>query len=90
MLKQEQDTRRMPVVLLANDAVAVDGCAPDSVLTKPCTPETLLAEMKRVPNRSADLRPPARGPRSAARRLVGQSSDVIQLPRRVAGERPKP
>jgi two-component system alkaline phosphatase synthesis response regulator PhoP len=94
MLKQDRDTRRVPVVLLADDAVAVDvavfGFAADSVLTKPCAPETLLAEMKRVADRSAELRAGARLARSAARRRVGPSGDVIQASLRVAAERTKP
>jgi DNA-binding response OmpR family regulator len=94
MLQQERDTRRVPVILLANDAVAVDatvsGFAPDSVLITPCAPDTLLAEIKRVGDRSAELRARARLARSAARRLVGPSSGGIRPSLRIAGERPKP
>jgi DNA-binding response OmpR family regulator len=94
ILKEDRDTRHVPIVLLTNEAVIIDttahGSAADSVLTKPCPPETLLVEMKRVGDRSADLRARAKAARSAARRLVGQSSDVVQTARQLAGGRREP
>jgi len=91
ILKDDRDTRDVPIVLLAENTVCigttVHGWAADSVLTMPCAPETLLAEMKRVSERAADLRGRARLARSAARRLVAQSSQVTDGARRPAGER---
>jgi DNA-binding response OmpR family regulator len=93
MLKEDRSTRDVPIVILASNAVAgdgtIDGFAAESVLPKPCPPETLLAEMKRVRDRSADLRARARLARSAARRLAAQSSTVTQTALRRADERPQ-
>jgi DNA-binding response OmpR family regulator len=82
MLREGRDTWRAPILLLATEALAGDGVreggAVDAVLMKPCPPEMLFAEMKRVRDRSGDLRARAALARSAARRLVGRSSDMVQ------------
>jgi DNA-binding response OmpR family regulator len=94
ILKEDRDTRQVPIILLAGEAVIVDTTrqngAADSVLRKPCTPETLLAEMKRITERSADLRAAARLARTSARRIVAESGDVMQTALRLAGARQKP
>jgi CheY-like chemotaxis protein len=93
MLKEDRSTRQVPIVFLENDIMAVhapDGLAADVILTKPCAPERLLAEMQRLRDQAAELRVRARLARGAARRLVGQSGEVVRAALRTAGERPEP
>ena len=52
-LKQEEQTRRIPVIVLSDSMLPTEfdtaknaGCV--SVLPKPCLPETLLQEIKRI------------------------------------------
>jgi two-component system NtrC family sensor kinase len=89
MLKQDRDTRGVPIVLLADQPGAgdADGSVADATLMKPCPPERLLMEIKRVRERSADLRARARLARSAARRLVRPSTSVVQKVGGLGGDR---
>jgi len=80
LFREDRDTRLVPIVLLINHAdigtVSADSVA-DSVLLKPCAPDTLFAEMKRVRDQSVELRSRAKRVRGQARRLVAQSGDVV-------------
>jgi two-component system cell cycle response regulator DivK len=65
-LKANQDTRRIPIVALTGHALAGHaekarqaGC--DAFVTKPCLPDALVAEIKRL------LESPPGGPEEAAR-----------------------
>jgi DNA-binding response OmpR family regulator len=90
MLKEDRDTRRVPIVLLADGPAGGEDVADsvaDATLAKPCPPDRLLTEIKLVRDRSADLRDRARPARSAARRLVRRSSNVFEARVLLAGDR---
>jgi DNA-binding response OmpR family regulator len=92
MLKEDPDTCQVPIVVLANGPIAANatvyGQAADCVLTKPCEPAMLLAEMKRVRDRSTGLQARAKMVRSAASHLVRQSSKAVQTVAHVSPTRP--
>jgi CheY-like chemotaxis protein len=76
-LKNDERTRHIPIVALTGHALAghaegarAAGC--DAFVTKPCLPDALVAEIRRLldaPRSNAEnVRDPARPPRSAKKR----------------------
>jgi len=61
LLRSDRDTRSTPIIIVSSETVpgAVErakAVGADSLLIKPCLPEVLLAEMRRLRERSRDLR----------------------------------
>jgi hypothetical protein len=60
-----------------NDLRRAERVGADTVLVKPCLPETLLAEMQRLFRESADLREHARSVRAQIRTQVERSDQLL-------------
>jgi two-component system cell cycle response regulator DivK len=74
LLRQDTATRGIPIVMVTGAAFAADvqraeTAGADAVLSKPCRPETLVAEIQRLVQLSAELRERSR---AARERLHGQ------------------
>ena len=83
LLRQDRATRRTPILAVTGDAqrstadrAAASGV--DAVLVKPCLPETLLAEIQRVREKSAGLRAQSRELRDRATGNLARSEHVLE------------
>jgi hypothetical protein len=80
LLRRDPSTTRIPIVFVTGDAFEGDlrraeRSGADAVLTKPCLPEKLLAEIRRVLQLSAELR--TRG--NNARAKVAEQAERSQV-----------
>jgi len=83
LLRQDHTTRTTPIVVVTGDAFdeqvhRAKSCGADSVLVKPCLPETLLSEIALVLDRSAALREHAGAVLQQLRHHVARSNDLIE------------
>jgi hypothetical protein len=83
LLRDDIATRTIPIVVVTADAFAQDvGRAREAgatqVLVKPCLPEVLLAEMRRVLAQSRELRDRSVAARSKAHAQIERSSELLQ------------
>lgn len=85
LFRGDRETRYVPIVLITGDAMTPprlheqeDGCRPDAVLVKPFPPDVLLAQMRQLRDRAAQLRLEARLARSAAHERLAQSAHLLQ------------
>jgi len=74
LLRQDSATRLIPIVLVTTEPFGADVqrgelAGADTVLSKPCRPETLFAEIQRLVQLSAELRERSR---TARERMQGQ------------------
>jgi two-component system cell cycle response regulator DivK len=92
VLHRDAVTSDTPVIFVTGDAQVTElhrarQALPDSVLVKPCLPEVLLAEMRRLIRRSRELRRQGAGLRL---RLAEQLSRSRDLQARLQATRRKP
>jgi CheY-like chemotaxis protein len=81
LLKEDESTRGIPVVFVTADAFATDvkraeTAGADSVLVKPCLPERLAGEIRRLLHDSPHLREQAREVRDKISDQPGRSEEV--------------
>src|SRR5262245_15815130 len=81
LLRRDSLTREIPIVVVTGDGFDSDvrrahAAGADTVLVKPCLPETLFVEMQRLLNQSAELRQRAIGMRE---KVAGQLAVAQQL-----------
>lgn len=84
LLREDRATRAAAIVVVTGDAFEHDirraqSAGADSVLVKPCLPETLLAEMTRVLDLSAELRERVRRVREKAGERRRWAARLIEL-----------
>ncbi len=86
ILRRDEKTRTIPVVFVTGDACnreiapAAADCA-DAVLVKPCLPERLAAEIRRILALSGDLRRRGRAIRERADEQLSRSDDLLERSR---------
>jgi CheY-like chemotaxis protein len=83
LLREDRATRSTAIVVVTGDALERDihraqWAGADSVLVKPCLPETLLAEIARVLDLSVELRERARRIRAKSVEQVGRATALIE------------
>ncbi len=86
LLRQDTATRSIPIVLVTGEAVNIDveraeNAGADAVLTKPCPPATLLAEIQRLVHLSADLRERSRAARERMHGQIARSETLLDRSR---------
>ena len=86
LLRSDSSTRDVPILFVTSDAFDIDlrraeRVGADAVLAKPCLPETLLIEMKRLLQESGDLRERARALRAKVRTQVERSDQLLAISR---------
>ena len=82
LLRQDASTKAIPVVVVTGDVFESDvrraqSAGADIVLVKPCLPQTLLVEMRRLLHISADLREHARDVRAHVHDQLERSSALL-------------
>lgn len=82
LLRHDVSTATIPIVVVTADAFATDltrasQAGADAVLAKPCLPETLLRELRRVIERSATLRKKSRALHEQLQAQLTHAEDVI-------------
>lgn len=82
VLRSDASTHDIPIIFVTGDAFdaeikRAETSGADSVLVKPCLPETLLFEMRRLLQQSADLRESSRLSRERARLEVERSAELL-------------
>jgi CheY-like chemotaxis protein len=88
ILRQDATTRSIPIVVVTSDVREVDvtrvwRAGADAVLIKPCLPEALFAEMRKLLQQSASLRARAGAIRERMRDQLAQSDRLIEHSRAV-------
>ena len=83
LLRQDRSTRFIPIVIVTGDGFGgnVDlakRVGADSVLVKPCLPETLLAEISKLLDQSFGLRERGRAARSKMHEQIERSDRLIE------------
>lgn len=86
VLRSDASTSDIPIVFVTGDAYATDvrraqQAGADSVLIKPCMPETLLNEMRRLLDTSADLRARGRALSGKVREQLDRSERLLKQSR---------
>jgi CheY-like chemotaxis protein len=86
LLRRDASTASIPIVVVTADAFDADvrrakAAGADSVLLKPCLPETLAAELSRVFEVSADLRARARAVREKLSEQLARSEALMERSR---------
>lgn len=86
LLRQDTATRSIPIVLVAGETVDIDveraeTAGADAVLTKPCPPATLFAEIHRLVHLSADLRERSRATRERMHGQIARSETLLDRSR---------
>lgn len=88
LLRQDTATRSIPIVLVAPAKIDVDidveraeTAGADAVLTKPCPPATLFAEIQRLVNLSAELRERSRAARERMHGQIARSETLLDRSR---------
>ena len=86
LLRQDTATRTIPIVLVTAERVDIDGeraetAGADAVLTKPCPPATLFAEIQRLVHLSADLRERSRAARERMHGQIARSETLLDRSR---------
>jgi len=82
LLREEAATRTIPIVVVTGDAFdehihRAKNAGADSVLVKPCLPETLFAEIARLLDASTGLRGRVEAVREQTTRAMARSKDLI-------------
>jgi CheY-like chemotaxis protein len=86
LLRQDTATRSIPIVLVTGERVDIDveraeSAGADAVLTKPCPPATLFAEIQRLVHLSADLRERSRAARERMHGQIARSETLLDRSR---------
>ena len=86
LLRQDTATRSIPIVLVTGESVDIDveraeTAGADAVLTKPCPPATLFAEIQRLVHLSADLRERSRAARERMHGQIARSETLLDRSR---------
>jgi CheY-like chemotaxis protein len=86
LLRQDTATRSIPIVLVTGEMVDIDveraeTAGADAVLTKPCPPATLFAEIQRLVHLSADLRERSRAARERMHGQIARSETLLDRSR---------
>jgi len=86
LLRQDTATRGIPIVLVTGERVDIDveraeTAGADAVLTKPCPPATLFAEIQRLVSLSADLRERSRAARERMHGQIARSETLLDRSR---------
>ena len=86
LLRQDTATRSIPIVLVTGETVDIDveraeSAGADAVLTKPCPPATLFAEIQRLVHLSADLRERSRAARERMHGQIARSETLLDRSR---------
>ena len=86
LLRQDTATRSIPIVLVTAERVDIDveraqTAGADAVLTKPCPPATLFAEIQRLVHLSADLRERSRTARERVHGQIARSETLLDRSR---------
>jgi DNA-binding response OmpR family regulator len=86
LLRRDPATQAMPIVVVTGEAFAADvtraeRAGADTVLIKPCLPETLLQEIKRLVRQSAELRERGRALRERMQEQIAKSDVIIERSR---------
>jgi len=86
LLRADFSTRDVPILFVTsdgfdNDLRRAERVGVDVVLVKPCLPETLLIEMKRLLHESKELRERARELRAKVRTQVEKSDQLLAISR---------
>jgi CheY-like chemotaxis protein len=86
LLRQDEATRGIPIVIVTGEAHAADveraeTAGADAVLSKPCHPETLFAEIQRLVQLSAELRERSRAARERMHGQLTRSGTLIDRSR---------
>jgi two-component system, cell cycle response regulator DivK len=90
LLRQDTATRSIPIVLVAAEKIDIDidteveraeNAGADAVLTKPCPPATLFAEIRRLVHLSADLRERSRAARERMHGQIARSETLLDRSR---------
>jgi CheY-like chemotaxis protein len=96
LLRTDVATRDVPIIFVTGDAYdeqieVAKAAGADTILVKPCLPETLVAEMQRLHRSSAELRERAREMRDKAARQLERSTQLLErsrnFPRRLTMSR---
>lgn len=82
MLRRDRETCKIPIVVVTGDDRPdshdrARQAGADIVLVKPCPPPTLIAQMRRLQDRSAELRERARAIRATAEDRLVKSAVVL-------------
>jgi two-component system, cell cycle response regulator DivK len=82
LLRHDDSTSAIPIVVVTGDAFAADverakSVGADAVLVKPCLPDTLLAEIRRLLELSAGHRERARATRAKMHDQVARSGRLV-------------
>ena len=93
LLRADLFTRATPIIVVTADAVPADlvraeRAGADVVLTKPCLPEQLLAEVRRCLEKSNALRARAEAAHSDADQQITRATVQIERSRRIRSLRP--
>src|SRR5581483_9714841 len=83
ILRRDSATREIPIVVVTGDAFDTDvanarRAGADTVLIKPCLPETLLAELRRLHERSRELRARHAATRLKALEQLARSDHLLE------------
>ena len=92
LLRTDAFTHDIPIVFVTGDGFdnelrRAENVGADAILVKPCLPETLLNEMRRLLAQSADLRERARAVRQRVHEQVRRSDSLLASSRRQAERR---
>jgi len=84
LLRTDASTRGIPIVVVTGDAHVADieraaEAGADAVLTKPCLPDRLAAEIRRLLCQSYELRERARALRAKVDVQLARASDLLDL-----------
>jgi CheY-like chemotaxis protein len=92
LLRTDVATRDVPIVFVTGDAVETElqhaqDVGADTILVKPCLPETLYTEMQRLLAQSSDLRARARAVRARVKDQLERSDKLLAASRNQAARR---
>jgi CheY-like chemotaxis protein len=82
LLRSDASTRPIPIIVVTGDRVPTnvklaEAAGADAVLVKPCVPERLAAEIRRVLSQSNELRERGRAVREGIAVQIARSNDLI-------------
>lgn len=92
LLRSDSVTQDIPLVIVTGDAFESDlrrarDAGADTVLTKPCLPEHLASEVKRLMSTSVELRAKAQAIQSKATAQVALSTELVSQSRAARAKR---